>query len=94
MLANTIDVLVKNELRPGADSSRARAELATAETQLIRAQENEQVNRSTLAQLLGIAGTKVVIQEGPLLQLPPSSAMPSPVVFSNPSLRYGPVVSN
>ena len=82
VLANTIDVLVKNELRPGADASRARAELATAETQLIRAQENEEVNRSTLAQLLGIAGTKVVIQEGPLLQLPPSSAMPRPVVFT------------
>ena len=82
VLANTIDVLVKNELRPGADASRARAELATAETQLIRAQENEEVNRSTLAQLLGIAGTKVIIKEGPLLQLPPSSALPPPIVFN------------
>jgi outer membrane protein len=82
VLTNTIDVLVKNELRPGADASRARAELATAENQLIEAQQNERVNLSALAQLLGIAGTKVTIREGPLLQLPPSSAMPLPIVFS------------
>jgi outer membrane protein len=82
VLAKSIDVLVKNELRPGADASRARAEQAVAETQLIQAQQNEQVSRSTLAQLLGIAGTKVVVLEGPLLQLPPSSAMPLPAVFT------------
>lgn len=72
VLANTIDVLVKNELRPGADASRAKAELATAETQLIQAQQSEQISRVTLAQLLGIAGTTVNIQEGPLLQMPSS----------------------
>src|SRR5262249_7167702 len=82
ILSNTIGVLVKNELRPGADASRARAELAAAETQLIQAQQNEQVSQSTLAQLLGIAGTRVIIQGGPLLQLPPSSAMPLPAVFT------------
>jgi outer membrane protein len=72
VLANSIDVLVKNELRPGADASRAKAELAAAETQLIQAQQSEQISRVTLAQLLGIAGTAVNIQEGPLLQMPPS----------------------
>ena len=68
VLANTIDVLVKNELRPGADASRAKAELAAAETQLIQAQQSEQISRATLAQLLGVAGTTVTIKEGPLLQ--------------------------
>ncbi|HEU0005758.1 MAG TPA: TolC family protein [Terriglobia bacterium] len=77
VLANTIDVLVKNELRPGADASRAKAELAAAETQLIQAQQSEQISRVTLAQLLGIAGTAVTIQEGPLLQMPPSIEMPA-----------------
>ncbi len=72
VLANTIDVLVKNELRPGADASRAKAELAAAETQLIQAQQGEQISRVTLAQLLGIAGTSVTIKEGSLLQMPPS----------------------
>ena len=72
VLANTIDVLVKNELRPGADASRARAELAMAETQLIQARQGEQISRVTLAQLLGIAGTMVTIKEGSLLQMLPS----------------------
>jgi outer membrane protein len=80
VMANTIDVLVKNELRPGADASRARAELAAAETQLIQAQQGEQISRVTLAQLLGIAGTTVTIKEGSLLQMPPSiETMPASV---------------
>lgn len=72
VLANTINVLVKNELRPGADASRAKAELAVAETQLIQARQGEQISRVTLAQLLGIAGATVTIKEGSLLQMPPS----------------------
>jgi outer membrane protein TolC len=83
VLSTTIDVLVRNELRPGADASRARAELATAQTQLIQAEQIEQISRSTLAQQLGVAGTTVTIKEGPLLQLPPPSAGPSPIVFTS-----------
>jgi len=88
VLANTIDVLVKNELRPGADASRARAELAAAETQLIQAQQNEQVNSATLAQLLGIAGTAVTIQQGPLLQMPPSIEASRASVTTHPLANY------
>jgi outer membrane protein len=75
VLAGTTEVLVKNELRPGADASRARAELALAQTQLIQAQQREQISRVTLAQSIGMAGTAVTINEGPLLQLPPSGLM-------------------
>jgi outer membrane protein TolC len=75
VLAETTEVLVKNELRPGADASRARAELALARTQLIQAQQGEQISRVTLAQSMG-TGTPVTINEGPLLQLPASSLMP------------------
>lgn len=39
VLANSVHALVKEQLRPGADSSRADAELAAAKIQLIRAQE-------------------------------------------------------
>jgi len=39
---------------------------------LIQARQGEQISRVTLAQLLGIAGTPVTIQEGALLQMPPS----------------------
>src|SRR5215471_16229913 len=41
VLATSVHALVKEELRPGADSSRADAELAGAKIQLIRAQEVE-----------------------------------------------------
>jgi outer membrane protein len=87
VLANTIDVLVKNELRPGADASRAKAELAAAETQVIQAQQGEQISRVTLAQLLGIAGTTVTIQEGPLLQMPPSIDTP-PSATTHPLANF------
>jgi len=88
VLANSIDVLVKNELRPGADASRAKAELAAAETQLIQAQQSEQISRVTLAQLLGIAGAAVTIQEGPLLQMPPSIETPPPSAMTHPLANF------
>jgi outer membrane protein len=88
VLANAIDVLVKNELRPGADASRARAELAAAETQLIQAQQSEQISRVTLAQLLGIAGAAVTIQEGPLLQMPPSVEIPPASPTTHPLASF------
>jgi outer membrane protein len=82
VLADTTEVLVKNELRPGADASRARAELALAQTQLIQAQQGEQISRVTLSQLIGMAGAAVTIVEGPLLQLSPSGMMP-PISLTN-----------
>ena len=41
------------QLRPGADQSRAEAELAAARTQLIQAQQAMDVSRDTLAQFSG-----------------------------------------
>ena len=61
--------LAKNELRPGADASRARAELALAETQLIQAEQAVEVSRAALGQLLGAPPGAVA--PGPLLDLPP-----------------------
>ena len=84
VLVEAIEALVKSELRPGADASRAKAELASAETQLIQAQEREQISRVTLAQLLGIAGTAVTVKEGPLLQLPPLDPIPSAAAVTHP----------
>jgi outer membrane protein TolC len=70
VLNQTVGTLVKNELRPGADESRTRAELALAETQLIQAEQAAEVARAALAQLLGVAPQTIAIQPGPLLQLP------------------------
>jgi outer membrane protein len=61
VLANSVRVLVQQQLRPGADASRADAELAAARIQLIRSQEIERDARSSFAEILGIAGTAVEI---------------------------------
>src|SRR2546425_900834 len=49
VLDRVVETLVKNELRPGAESSRTRAELALAETQLIRAEQTVEESRAALA---------------------------------------------
>jgi outer membrane protein len=72
VLANSVHALVKEELRPGADSSRADAELAAAKIQLIRAQELERESEATYTQFLGIAGSKVDIDASSLLGKPPA----------------------
>jgi outer membrane protein len=55
----SIHVLVDNELRPGADASRADAELARAKTQLYQAQQTGRVALDTLASLMGTAGSEL-----------------------------------
>ncbi len=85
VLNQSVETLVKNQLRPGADASRTRAELALAETQLIRAEEAVEVSRATLAQLLGVAPRSISMQPGPLLQLPPEPAMAGFSVASHPA---------
>jgi outer membrane protein len=76
VFAETVDVLVKNELRPGVDASRARAESALARTQLIQAQQTEEIALATLAEVMGVAGERLAVQTEPLLKLPPSSQPP------------------
>jgi outer membrane protein len=79
--ARTIDQVVsaraQSGLRPGADAARAHAELALAQTQLIRAEEAAEIARASLADLLGIPSAQVIVQPGPLLELPPPT-QPTP----------------
>src|SRR5712691_6871991 len=67
----SVQVLVKNQLRPGADGSRTEAEFALARTQLIQTEQAEQVSRAALAQLLGIQAASLQLQPGSLLKIPP-----------------------
>jgi outer membrane protein len=67
VLSTSVHALVNEELRPGADASRADAELAAAKIQLIRAQELERESEATFAELLGASGTKVAINADSLL---------------------------
>lgn len=72
-LAKIVDVLVQQQLRPGADASRAQAELALAVTQLIHAQQSDDVSRTALARALGAAGNVVRVRADNLMALPPQS---------------------
>jgi len=73
VLATSVHTLVNQELRPGADASRADAELSAAKIQLIRAQQVQRENEATFAQLLGIAGNRLGIDPSSLLREAPAS---------------------
>ena len=59
------------QLRPGADASRAEAELAAARTQLIQAQQAVEVTRANLSRFVGIEPAQITVSAPKLLQLPP-----------------------
>ena len=81
VLATSVHTLVKEELRPGADASRADAEQAAAKIQLIRAQEVERESEAILAEMLGISGSKVSISADSLfIQSPTTYTSQAPVV--------------
>jgi outer membrane protein len=84
VFADAVHVLVKNGLRAGADSARVDAELSAAINQLNRAQQTTEIGRATLAEALGIPGSYVTIDTGPLLNLPPDTTAPTPNFESHP----------
>lgn len=86
--AKSVHTLVDNQLRPGVDASRADAELAAAQVQLLRTQQAEQDAGAVLALALGIAGEPVDVRPGSMpLDLPEmASAAPSPA--SNPFAQF------
>ncbi|HWY46305.1 MAG TPA: TolC family protein, partial [Bryobacteraceae bacterium] len=72
------------ELRPGADASRARAEVAAAQTQLIQAQQATEIARATLAQFVGGEPNQIDIAAPGLLQLPLERPVATLDTASNP----------
>jgi len=84
VLDQVIGTLATNQLRPGADASRSRAELALAQTQEIQAEQAVDVARAALAQLLGTGLESIAIEPGILLQLPPVSEIPSQAAPQHP----------
>ena len=67
VLARAARVLVENQLRPGAEASRAEAELAAARTRVIQARRAVVIARHTLSQMLGIPGGVVDVNASRLL---------------------------
>jgi outer membrane protein len=83
----SVRVLVKNELRPGADQSRADAELAIARNQLSQASETADIARATLANAIGSAGTTVRPDPALLGRLPARPELPAMNVQAHPAVR-------
>ncbi len=83
-VVRTTHAQVNAQLRPGADSSRAEAERAAAQTQLIQARQAVEVARAALAQFVAVDPAQIVIDAPGLLQLPPERA-PEPVDFRGES---------
>jgi len=79
-----VRVLVENQLRAGADASRADAELARARVNLARAKQQEKISRAALADILGLPNTSVEVSEGSLLAPPPDESLPTSPLTRNP----------
>jgi outer membrane protein TolC len=84
---STVQVLVQHELRPGADGSRADAELAMARTRLFQAQATEQQAQAILASLMGAAGASIQVEPHPLLGSPPVDSLPASPPAAHPWAR-------
>jgi len=85
VLARSVRVLVDNQLRPGADASRADAERAVAQTRLIQSQQVLALAQATLARVLGTGGS-VRVDGANLLNRTPEGAtgLPNPVIDAHP----------
>jgi outer membrane protein TolC len=82
--AKAVRVLVDNQLRPGVDSSRAEAELAATDNQLIQARQTAELARANLADAIGHPGENIAIEAGPLLAVPPAAPLPNINFSLNP----------
>src|SRR3954454_10211208 len=69
-IVKTIRALVNAELRPGADASRADAEVAAARTQLIQAEQAVAVAKATIARFTGREPEQLAIAAPSLARLP------------------------
>lgn len=70
VFANTVRALVENQLRAGAERSRAEAELAAARNRLTEAERNAELARLVLAEAVGAPDAPIAVDPGSLLQVP------------------------
>jgi outer membrane protein len=93
VLQRTTGALVNAELRPGADASRAEAELAAARTQVIQANQAVEVARANLSRFVGLDPAQVAVNAPKLLDLPPGESAAALNTAANPvSLEQNAVV--
>jgi outer membrane protein TolC len=84
VLRRTVQTLVDNQLRPGADASRADAERAAAETRLIQARQALALAGVTLTRVLGITTGGVMTDGEALLARVPGEDVPAAIATVHP----------
>jgi outer membrane protein TolC len=84
VFADSVHVLVNNQLRAGADAARADAELSASRIQLDRAQQTVEISRATLAEAIGTPGASVTVAEASLLELPVDLSVPPANLDTHP----------
>lgn len=84
VLAKAVHVLVDNQLRAGADASRADAELARSRANLARALQQQETSRAALANILGIADAKIEVREERLAQMPTENVPATSTLSTHP----------
>jgi outer membrane protein len=82
-----VRVLVDNQLRAGADASRAEAELARAKVNVARAQQQEQISKAILADILGIADSPVEVSAESVLEAPPDRSLQASALTAHPAAQ-------
>ncbi|MBS1875843.1 MAG: TolC family protein [Acidobacteria bacterium] len=83
VLEKVVAAVVNAGLRPGADLSRTRAELALAETQVAQARQAVAMARASLSQLVGVPASDIAIVPGKMLETP-AAATPGGDVAQHP----------
>jgi outer membrane protein TolC len=89
VLARSAHALVDNQLRPGAEASRADAELAAARTRAIQAREALAVSQATLGRMLGVADAPIAVNAARLLDAGAPSLPPPGVPARHPLTESG-----
>ena len=87
-LARAAQTLADNQLRPGAEASRAAAERAAADTRVIQARQALTIAQARLAQFLGIPEGTVTVSTAGLLERLTEATTPTPS-SQHPLLQSG-----
>jgi outer membrane protein TolC len=84
VLRRVVQTLVDNQLRPGAEASRADAERAAAQTRLIQAQQALTLAQTTLTRVLGVTKGPITIAADPLVATAPQADIPAATATTHP----------
>jgi outer membrane protein len=83
-LGRAVQTLVDNQLRPGAEASRAAAERAAAQTRVIQARQTLLLAETTLARVLGLTVGRLSIAGDALLSHTPSADVTAAAASAHP----------